>query len=144
MPATDNTNSPTGPDEPDEGTTDDLILDALAAGLNQRQTAKVARVHPKTIQRRLADPSFAALVAQRRAARVREVTGRLTGVAAEAVTVISEAMGEEHPIRVRLAAAQLALRSLGEYQASSEVDARIADLEHVVAQLHDLDGEESK
>lgn len=116
-------------------TTDELILEAQAAGLNQRRTAEVAGVHPKTVQRKLSDPAFAVLVAQRRAARVRELTGQLTTVAADAISVIADAMDQDQPMRVRLAAAQLALRSLGEYQASSEVDARIADLEQVVARL---------
>ncbi len=133
--AANNINPPTDPESPGPSTTDELILEAQAAGLNQRQTAEFASVHPKTVQRKLADPAFAVLVAQRRAARVRELTGRLTTVAADAISVISEAMDPEYPIRVRLAAAQLALRSLGDYQAASEVDARIADLEQVVARL---------
>lgn len=122
--------------------TDELILEAQAAGLNQRRTAEVAGVHPKTVQRKLADPEFAVLVAQRRASRVRELTGQLTSVAADAITVIAEAMDQEQPIRVRLAAAQLALRSLSDYQAASEVDARIADLEQVVAHLQEAEHSE--
>jgi hypothetical protein len=115
------------------GTGDDRILEGLASGLNQRRTAEFAGVHPKTVQRRLADPAFAVLVAQRRAERVRELVGQLTATGDEAIAVIREAMSEEHPIRVRLDAARLGLSTLSSFQSRHELDARIADLEAVVA-----------
>lgn len=114
------------------------ILEALAAGLNQRQTAELNNVHPKTVQRKMADPGFAVLVGQRRAARVREITGQLTEVAAAGVDVIREAQLPEYPMPIRLNASRLALHSLTTYHASSEVDAQIAELQQVVAQLQAL------
>jgi hypothetical protein len=117
------------------------IMEALAAGLSQRQTAEVNKVHPKTVQRKMADPAFAVLVAQRRAARVREITGQLTEVAATAVDVIREAQAPDNPMPVRLAAARLALHSLTTYHASTEVDAQIAELQQVVAQLQAMRAE---
>jgi hypothetical protein len=101
----------------------------------------VNNVHPKTVQRKMADPAFAVLVAQRRAARVREITGQLTEVAATAVDVIREAQAPDNPMPVRLAAARLALHSLTTCQAGSEVDAQIAELQQVVAQLRALRAE---
>jgi hypothetical protein len=136
------TNDNTGPApsgrEPDSSAsglsaTDVAIIEAMAGGLNQREAAGVAHVHPKTVQRKLADPGFAVLVAQRRGERVREITGQLTGVAAEAIAVIREAMQPENSMRVRLGAAQLALRNLAAYQAASEADAQIAELQQVAA-----------
>ena len=116
---------------------DELIVEGLASGMNQRETADFAGVHPKTVQRRWADPTFAVLVAQRRAERAREVGGQLTEAATEAVAVLREAMGAEHPIKVRLVAAQATLRNARDHQAA-ENEARIADLERVVARLSPL------
>mgnify|MGYP007057248180 CR=1 FL=1 len=128
---------------PATGGKDDLIVEGLAMGLNQRQTSEFAGVHPKTVQRKMADEAFAVLVAQRRAERVRELAGQLVSIAADAIVVIQDAMAPEQPIRVRLAAAQLAMRNVTDFQASTEMDARIADLERLVARMHAFDDQEA-
>lgn len=82
-------------------------------------------------------------MAQRRAERVRELAGQLVSIAADAIVVIQDAMAPEQPIRVRLAAAQLAMRNVTDFQASTEMDARIADLERLVARMHAFDDQEA-
>ena len=57
---------------------DDVLLDALAAGLSYVEAGALAGVSARTARRRLTDPDFASHLARRRAARVSDVTGRLT------------------------------------------------------------------
>lgn len=115
-----------------------LIVEGLLMGLNQRQTSDFAGVHPKTVQRKLADPSFAVLVAHRRAERMRQLGGQLADASSSAVAVLRDAMSAEQPIKVRLAAARATLSNARDFESRHETDARIADLERVVARLRSL------
>ena len=63
----------------------DVLLDALAAGLTHSEAAVLAGVSSKTVQRRLKGSDFAAELARRHSMRVVELTGQLTALAPAAV-----------------------------------------------------------
>ena len=60
--------------------TDELILSGLSAGLTHGETAALASVSSKTVQRRLREETFADEVARRRGEQVVRLTGRLTAL----------------------------------------------------------------
>lgn len=69
---------------------DEVIVDALASGLPYAKAGELAGVTSRTVARRMQDPVFTALVSQRRAEHVSQVTGQLVAASADAVTTIHE------------------------------------------------------
>ena len=106
----------------------EVILTALAIGATHAEAAALASVSTKSVQRRLGDPAFAAELARRRAVRLDDVTGRLTGLATTALDVIADLMESGSPV-VRLRAAEQALQWLTRMRRQVDVEARLALLE---------------
>lgn len=106
----------------------EVILNALGAGLTHTEAAALAGLTPKSVQRRLADPEFAAAVARLRAARVDEIAGQLTGMGSRAVSVLSELLESDKPA-LRLRAVELTLSWLSRLRREVDFDVRLSRLE---------------
>lgn len=107
---------------------DELILEALAAGVAYADAGSAAGVSARTVRRRMADPLFAAELARRRAVRVSDLTGQMMGLGARAVSVLGEAL-EAEAVGDRLRAANLILTALRRYRADGDLELRLTALE---------------
>jgi hypothetical protein len=87
---------------------DDLLIELLGEGWTHQRVADSAGVSTKTVQRRMNDPAFAAVVSRRRRERVAQVSGRLITTSDRAIDVLREALESDDP-KVSLRAAALVL-----------------------------------
>ncbi len=100
----------------------------LATGGSYTEAGTASGRTKRTIVRWMADPAFARLVADLRAERVSEVTGRLAELAPRAVQVLASSLDDEDP-GVRLRAAHLALDWSVRLRRATDLDARILEVE---------------
>jgi hypothetical protein len=107
---------------------DELILSGLAAGLTHAETAELANVSSKTVQRRLSNDAFAAEVARRRGQQVERITGRLSELSSRAVDTLTDALGDDSAA-IRLRAADLTLNWLVKLRREADLERRIAEIE---------------
>lgn len=120
----------------------EVLLDALAAGLSHTEAAALAGVSAKTIQRRLGDTEFALELTRRRAARVEELVGQLTSMGATAIGVLREAMVQAKP-ELRLRAAEATLTWLTRLRREVDFELRLCRIEAGTAVLATPSEEES-
>ena len=130
-----------GPDGPDSeqrvhgsgrrAAEDDALVDALAVGLGYAAAGRVVSVSERTVRRRMADPSFAASVARRRAQRLGEISGQLAGLSERAVAVLSEGLGDDD-LAMRLRTAQLVLSMARQFRGDVDRDARLVAIEEAL------------
>lgn len=118
--------------------TDDVIAAALVQGLSYPEAGRLAGVSSKTVQRRMADSTFAARVTAGRLERASDITARLGDLGLKAVAVLDEAMDEDQPMNLRLAAAGASLRHLREFRLGKEIDERLRNLEAMKASIDAL------
>ena len=83
---------PPEPGSPEFSSEDTIILEALGAGLTHAESAALAGVSTKTVQRRLERTAFASALATRRRQRTDEITGLLQGAGERAVRVLLETL----------------------------------------------------
>jgi len=126
-----------GPRAHQRATADDLMVEALAQGMNYPEAGRFARVSARTVQRRMADPGFSSRVSVRHGERMGELTGRLSQAGAEAVAVIQDAMGADQDPKHRLTAATVALRYLHQFHTDLEVEQRLQAVEAIVTTVAD-------
>ena len=119
----------------EETTEDDILIVALATGLTYVEAGNLIGRSAKTVQRRMADPEFAKQVSQARAAKLDEIAGQLTETGVTAVSIIKEAMAEEYPMKLRLAAAGMPLRQIRELRSAAELEARLREVEALAKRL---------
>ena len=121
---------------------DDVLVEALAQGLDYAAAGELAHLSARTVRRRMARPSFAALVQQRRGQRVGELTGVLVGLAERAVATLRECMDADRP-GDRIRAAQVVLGELHRFRDQCDVEDRLRQLEQAAFGDGDLevDGE---
>lgn len=120
------------PDSHDESVSrragqDELIVAALAAGHSYAEAGQLAGCSARTIARRMSNPGFARLVADRRGEVVVSVTGRLTSLAAEAVEAIRSGLADES-VRTRIAAGRLILDLTHKYRHGSDLEIDVAEI----------------
>jgi hypothetical protein len=106
-----------------------LLAAALAGGATQAQAAERTGVSARTVRRRLADPSFAALVSRLQVQTAEDVLERLSESAVGAVETLVELTKPPAPAPVRLAAAKAILEQHQRYTAVVDVDRRLRTLE---------------
>lgn len=111
---------------------DELIIEALAAGLSYADAGASARVTARTVGRRMSDPEFAACVSQRRGERVSEITGALTTMSRDAIDVLRAIMADGKP-GDQLRAAHLTLTLMSKFRSEIEMEQRLASVEHQLA-----------
>ena len=115
---------------------DRLLATALVGGASQEEAAAAAGMKVRTVQRRVADPGFQALLDQRRAEveqlraeTVRAVADGLKRAAVGSVATLIELQDQQYPPAVRVRAATAALDQLTRYQRTAEFDDRLRALE---------------
>lgn len=110
------------------GAKDEILLAALAAGKSYTIAGSAAGVSARTVRRKMADPSFAAEVAEHRRLYVNEVVGLLLASGTAAVEVVRECLNSDKPSD-RLRAAELLLVLGRRVYADPDVQERLALLE---------------
>jgi hypothetical protein len=110
----------------------DLALEALARGASYRNSGDLAGVTPKTVQRWMQDPSFSRRLADRRGARLSEVTGLLLDATTDAVAVIRRECLEAEKASDRLRAASLLLTMASRLRDRLDVETRLQEVEAFV------------
>ena len=106
---------------------DELIIAALAAGMTYERAGALGGVSGRTVARRMADPVFARLVADRRGEVVVSMTGELTSMAAEAVDAVRSCLHQEDP-RHRLSAAKLVLDLVLKLRDSRDLEIQLMEI----------------
>lgn len=110
---------------------DDCLAVALAAGATIKDAAQQSRVSEPTARRRLADPTFRRRVSELRAELVERAVAKLTATmtdAADCLRRLLKARGES----IRLGAARSILELACKLRETTELEARLAELEHRV------------
>ena len=107
---------------------DKKLVEALASGLTYSQAGEVAGCTSRTVARRMAEPTFAAVVSRARGERVAELTGQLTGLGSKAIEAIGECLQSGSPAE-RLRAAQLPLTMVLRMRSEVELEARFTAIE---------------
>src|SRR4051794_31805071 len=83
---------------------DEVVLGALELGWSYAEAAGLVGLGPKWVQRRMANDEFRLEFRRRRAAQLDAVVGQLGAIGTRAVSVLLQALDDEHPvIRVRAA-----------------------------------------
>lgn len=123
--------------EPSEGLgpEEELLAERLAAGATYAQAAAESGISTKTVQRRMQNPEFAAVVADRRRARFSQITARLVSQGDVALDVLDELLADSDA-RVRLQAVREVLKSgrsfHREVMVEQELLARVEDVEQML------------
>ena len=110
---------------------DELLLAALASGRPIEQAAQAAGVSKRTAYRRLADPRFAARLAQARDELISSALGELVEGASKAVKTLTELLDADDE-RVRLAAAKSHLEQLLRLRETLTLSQRLTALERAL------------
>lgn len=106
-----------------------IAASVIAAGGSYSFAGEEAHKSKRTIVRWAAEPEFARLVADLRAERLSEVTGRLGELAPRALDTIVECLDEESPF-ARLKAATTILEWTLRLRRASDLEARLSQIEH--------------
>ncbi len=107
----------------------------LAQGLHHDEVASAARISTKTIQRRLTNPAFRALVSRERRQILERLTGRVSGVSPGAIDTLVDLLSAENPAH-RLRAAVALLHVTARYNAeatANDLSDRVDELEAALA-----------
>jgi len=122
---------------------DELIADLLGQGWTHRRTAETVGVSTKTVQRRMADPTFSKVVSTRRRDRFGQVSAQLLTAGDTALTVLIGALGSDDA-KMALQAANMVLAHGHRYNHAfddNETERRFEELEgRLEAELLARDG----
>ena len=110
---------------------DELLLQALAAGSSVEASAKATGISARTAYRRLADPGFARRLAQARDELISNALGELAECASEAVATLRALLSSSDE-RVRLGAAKSTLEQLLRLRETLTLSQRLAALERAM------------
>jgi hypothetical protein len=108
---------------------EDALVLALACGATVEGAARQCEVNPRTVNRRLREPAFAARVRDLRADMVRRASGLLTAAAAEAVRTLLALQKDSVPPATRLGAARAVLELGIKVRELSDLEDRVSLLE---------------
>ena len=109
----------------------DRVACALAAGKTVRAIAQETGIGQRTIYRWIHDPAFAAIVRRYRARLVDRTLGQLARAATRAVATLEKCLGSEADA-VKVRAAVAILEQLVRIRESTELEARLAQLEEKI------------
>ena len=113
---------------------DDAIAAALALGLSYAEAGQAVGRSGRTVARRVADPTFARLVDDRRREHLSAVTARLAGLAPRAIEAIETCLDEGRPTD-RLRASQLVLSMTLRFAHLQQLAADVADIKRELAAM---------
>jgi hypothetical protein len=112
----------------------EVVLDALAAGVDYSEAAALGTCSARTVRRLVSDPQFAAELAERRGHRVIALTGRLSSLQDRAIDTLVEVLSAEKAVDRQRAAT--ILLSVGErLRAATDVELRLTWQEHALRKL---------
>lgn len=114
---------------PDRQDADSLLAAALAAGHNQRDAGKLARVSERTVRRRLENEEFRRQVADMRRELVDGATGRLAQAMSGAVEVLVTLAESAQSEAARVSAARAVVEFGMRLREAEEFERRLAELE---------------
>jgi hypothetical protein len=120
----------------------ELVRARLAAGGNYGEAAEAGDVGRRTVARWMSDPVFARSVSEARAEQVQAATGKLTGLADEAVGVLVQTMAEG-TVTERLRAAQMVLEWGTRLRRDTDLEARLLEVESRLG-LQEDDGDDTR
>ena len=104
---------------------DEIMLNALSAGLTHAEAGGMAGLSAKSVQRRLRNARFRAEVARRRMARVEALSGRLTTLGQTSLSVLERAMAS-HSLPLAVRASDVTLRHLFQFRRAVELEQALA------------------
>lgn len=110
------------------GERDELLAALIAQGVPRSQACKRCHLSASTVQRRMQEPAFVALVAELRTRMIDKAIGRLSRVAGKAVRTL-ERLLESETDGIRLQAASLVLAHAVKLREHAEFTQRIERLE---------------
>jgi hypothetical protein len=111
---------------------DEELALLIAAGQPFKEVARRARVSPRTLRRRLADPAFTRRVEHYRTRLVAETLVRLEGAMIGAADALRELVGHKDP-HVRCRAAVEVLRNALRVRESHDLAERVRRLEELLS-----------
>lgn len=101
---------------------DQVIAEALAAGMTFEAAGELAGCSARTVSRRMSEEAFRQQVSRLRGERVARLSGTLAGLAEKAVSLLDQCMDEQDPAVV-LRAIQLTLTATSRFHRDVEVEA---------------------
>ena len=110
---------------------DEVLADLLGQGWTHQRAADSIGVSSKTVQRRMSDPAFSAVVSERRRERFGQLSAQLLSAGNTAMDVLAGALQSEDP-KVSLQAAGLILSHGHRYNRvldDHETELRLAAIE---------------
>lgn len=116
----------------------EVVRARLAAGGDYGDAAGEAGVSRRTVARWMSDPTFARSVSGARAEHVQVVTGQLTGLAGEAVSVLTEVLANGTASE-QLRAAHMVLGWSTRLRRDTELEARLLEVESRLGLNHTED-----
>ena len=111
---------------------DELIIGALAEGMDYAAAGRAAGTSARTVRRRMESADFAAEVSRRRGERVSRLAAQFLDLSELAVGVIQSCLGSDTPT-VQLKAADLALQWGNRLRSSVDHEQRLTALEQARA-----------
>src|SRR5664280_1215635 len=140
-----------GDDERDEQ--DELMIACLAQGWTHQKVADQLGVSTKTVQRRMSEPSFAAVVSRRRRERVEQLSGQLITASDGAIGVLQDLLASDDP-KIQLRAASVTLGQAGRFhqgdrerelaRRQDEMEQRLQEAIHAMTDITDGTYEEGQ
>jgi hypothetical protein len=113
---------------------DQILIEALAAGMTHEAAAEQIGCSTKTVQRRLRNPAFVGALRERRAQRADQFASSLERSAERALRALDDLLDAESE-SVRLAAVRLTLAEQLRFRAAHELEERICYLEATAADI---------
>ncbi len=115
---------------------ENAVILSLACGATVEATARQHQVSERTLYRKLGDAKFRARVAEVRSEMVKRATAMLSAASSDAVRTLVHLQRETMPAAVRLGAARAVLEIGLKLRDMVELEARLQELEDVVAKRH--------
>ena len=115
-----------------DGTKDEALALALAAGASAAEAAKSVRLSVRTVKRRRADPAFMRRVAELRAEMVSRAVGRLSEAMTAAALQLRRLVLKGRSEQVQLGACRAVLELGNRLRESVELEQRLSALEEVM------------
>jgi hypothetical protein len=120
------------PDRPGRKASDANLAAMLARGWSRSRSAAECQVSKTTVYRRLRDPAFVALVAEKRAELVSQAVGILSAIAGKSAETLAGLLKSEDE-SVRMRAADLALSHLVRTREHAEFQTRLERIEALMS-----------
>jgi hypothetical protein len=113
--------------------TDAVLIPHLVAGLSYADVAAQTGVSERTIKRRMADPSFRRIVADRQRQAAQQTCAQLRRLTNEALDALRDLLDASTSSSVRLGASRTVLEQALRWQEAAELEVRLQEIELALA-----------